>query len=58
MTRRAEQFIDPVEEASRCLLCHDPPCGAACPQRKKSEEVCDPAFFIRSIRFGLDKSAL
>jgi dihydropyrimidine dehydrogenase (NAD+) subunit PreA len=51
-------FIDPVEEASRCLLCHDPPCGAACPQRKKSEGSCDPAFFIRSVRFALDKSAL
>jgi dihydropyrimidine dehydrogenase (NAD+) subunit PreA len=58
MMRRAERFIDPVEEASRCLLCHDPPCGAACPQKRKGEEVCDPAFFIRSVRFALDKHAL
>ncbi|MDR1287002.1 MAG: NAD-dependent dihydropyrimidine dehydrogenase subunit PreA [Treponema sp.] len=58
MMGKAEHFIDPVEEASRCLLCHDPPCGAACPQRKKGGKTCDPSFFIRGVRFGLDTSAL
>jgi dihydropyrimidine dehydrogenase (NAD+) subunit PreA len=56
--RKREHVIDPVEEASRCLLCHDAPCAAACPQRKKEEEACDPAGFIRGIRFALDKAAL
>ena len=34
-----------LEEASRCLLCHDAPCSANCPAET------DPASFIRSIRF-------
>jgi dihydropyrimidine dehydrogenase (NAD+) subunit PreA len=58
MRKKGEHYIDPVEEASRCLLCHDPPCAAACPQRKKGEERCDPASFIRGVRFALDTSAL
>jgi dihydropyrimidine dehydrogenase (NAD+) subunit PreA len=61
MTRKAERFaryIDPVEEASRCLLCHDAPCTAACPRRKKAEDACDPAFFVRGIRFALGEAAL
>ena len=56
--RKGERFIDPVEEASRCLLCYDPPCAAACPRKKRRDEVCDPAFFIRGVRFALGKSAL
>ncbi|MDR2392764.1 MAG: NAD-dependent dihydropyrimidine dehydrogenase subunit PreA [Treponema sp.] len=58
MMRKADHFIDPIEEASRCLLCHDASCAAACPRRKKREETCDPAFFIRGIRFDLGASAL
>jgi dihydropyrimidine dehydrogenase (NAD+) subunit PreA len=54
----ADRYIDPVEEASRCLLCHDAPCAAACPQRKKAEDPCDPAFFIRGVRFDMGTSAL
>ncbi len=34
-----------LAEASRCLLCHDAPCSAACPAGT------DPARFIRSLRF-------
>lgn len=34
------------DEATRCLLCHDAPCHAACPAR------IDPRTFIRKIRFG------
>lgn len=34
-----------IEEASRCLLCHDAPCSKACPAES------DPAKFIRSLRF-------
>ena len=34
-----------VEEASRCLLCHDAPCSKACPAGT------NPAKFIRSLRF-------
>lgn len=34
-----------MEEAARCLLCHDAPCSQACPAGT------DPAKFIRSIRF-------
>ena len=34
-----------MEEASRCLLCHDAPCSKACPAGT------DPAKFIRSVRF-------
>ena len=40
-----------MEEASRCLLCHDAPCSKACPAGT------DPAKFIRSIRFKNFKGA-
>lgn len=39
------------EEASRCLLCHDAPCSAACPHGE------DPARFIRAVRFDNAKGA-
>ena len=34
-----------MEEAARCLLCHDAPCSKGCPAGT------NPAKFIRSIRF-------
>ena len=34
-----------IEEAARCLLCHDAPCSQGCPAGT------DPGKFIRSIRF-------
>lgn len=40
-----------MEEAARCLLCHDAPCSQACPAGT------DPAKFIRSIRFRNVKGA-
>ncbi len=40
-----------IEEASRCLLCHDAPCSQACPAGT------DPAKFIRSLRFNNLKGA-
>ena len=40
-----------MEEASRCLLCHDAPCSKACPAGT------DPAKFIRSVRFKNFKGA-
>ncbi|WP_304508193.1 NAD(P)-dependent oxidoreductase [Anaerotignum sp.] len=40
-----------MEEASRCLLCHDAPCSKSCPAGT------DPAKFIRSIRFRNVKGA-
>lgn len=40
-----------MEEASRCLLCHDAPCSKGCPAGT------DPAKFIRSIRFRNVKGA-
>ncbi len=40
-----------MEEASRCLLCHDAPCSKACPAGT------DPGKFIRSIRFRNVKGA-
>lgn len=40
-----------MEEAARCLLCHDAPCSAACPAHT------DPAKFIRSVRFRNVKGA-
>jgi len=40
-----------MEEASRCLLCHDAPCSKACPAGT------DPAKFIRSVRFRNFKGA-
>ncbi len=40
-----------MEEAARCLLCHDAPCSQACPAET------DPARFIRSVRFRNFKGA-
>ena len=40
-----------MEEAQRCLLCHDAPCSNACPPGT------DPAKFIRSVRFRNFKGA-
>ncbi|MFD1454113.1 FAD-dependent oxidoreductase [Levilactobacillus lanxiensis] len=40
-----------MEEAARCLLCHDAPCSKACPADT------DPARFIRSVRFNNVKGA-
>lgn len=40
-----------MEEAARCLLCHDAPCSQGCPAGT------DPAKFIRSIRFRNVKGA-
>ena len=40
-----------MEEASRCLLCHDAPCSKTCPAKT------DPAKFIRSLRFRNIKGA-
>lgn len=40
-----------MEEASRCLLCHDAPCSRDCPAET------DPGSFIRSIRFRNIKGA-
>ena len=40
-----------MEEASRCLLCHDAPCSLSCPAGT------DPAKFIRSMRFKNFKGA-
>jgi len=40
-----------MEEAARCLLCHDAPCSKGCPAET------DPAKFIRSIRFRNPKGA-
>jgi dihydropyrimidine dehydrogenase (NAD+) subunit PreT len=40
-----------MEEAARCLLCHDAPCSAGCPAGT------DPGKFIRSIRFRNPKGA-
>ncbi|MFD3157867.1 NAD(P)-dependent oxidoreductase [Haloimpatiens sp. FM7330] len=41
-----------IEEASRCLLCHDAPCSKACPAGT------NPAKFIRSLRFRNLKGAV
>ena len=40
-----------MEEASRCLLCHDAPCSRDCPAGT------DPGSFIRSVRFSNFKGA-
>lgn len=40
-----------MEEAARCLLCHDAPCSKSCPAHT------DPARFIRSVRFRNFKGA-
>lgn len=44
--------LNAIEEASRCLLCHDAPCSKGCPAGT------DPAKFIRSIRFRNVKGAV
>jgi len=41
-----------IEEAARCLLCHDAPCSKGCPAGT------DPGKFIRSIRFRNFKGAV
>ena len=41
-----------IEEAARCLLCHDAPCSNGCPAGT------DPGKFIRSIRFRNFKGAV
>ncbi|KOR27053.1 NAD(P)-dependent oxidoreductase [Clostridium sp. FAM 1755] len=41
-----------IEEASRCLLCHDAPCTKACPAGTNPEK------FIRSLRFRNFKGAV
>ncbi len=38
-------FLRAIDEANRCLLCHDAPCSVACPAGT------DPGTFIRKIRF-------
>ena len=44
--------LSPREEASRCLLCHDAPCTAACPKKN------NPAKFVRAVRFEREKGSL
>lgn len=54
MEKSAEEKYTPllvIEEASRCLLCHDAPCSKACPAGT------NPAKFIRSVRFRNFKGA-
>ncbi len=48
---KAYTMITIMEEAQRCLLCHDAPCSQACPAGT------DPARFIRSVRFRNFKGA-
>lgn len=53
-TSEAEAGFSPrtaMEEAARCLLCHDSPCSKGCPAGT------DPGKFIRSIRFRNVKGA-
>jgi len=53
-TAEAEAGFDhrtAIEEAARCLLCHDAPCSAGCPAGT------DPGSFIRAIRFRNPKGA-
>jgi glutamate synthase (NADPH/NADH) small chain len=42
---RGFDFARAFAEASRCLLCHDPPCSKGCPGGT------DPGTFIRKLRF-------
>ena len=44
-TEKGYDYRRALEEASRCLLCHDAPCSKGCPAGT------DPAKFIRSLRF-------
>lgn len=41
-----------MEEATRCIVCHDAPCSKACPAGT------DPARFIRSLKFKNVKGAI
>ncbi len=54
LTEAVEPFTPllAMEEASRCLLCHDAPCSQGCPAGT------NPAKFIRSIRFKNVKGAV
>ena len=47
----AYNAITVMEEAQRCLLCHDAPCSQSCPAGT------DPGKFIRSVRFRNFKGA-
>ncbi|MDW8801968.1 FAD-dependent oxidoreductase [Clostridium sp. A1-XYC3] len=51
-TKKALTPLLAIEEAARCLLCHDAPCSKACPAGT------DPAKFIRSLRFRNLKGAV
>ena len=46
------QLRQALDEASRCLLCHDPPCSAGCPGGT------DPGLFIRKLRLLNIKGAI
>lgn len=50
--KKAYSPLNAIEEASRCLLCHDAPCSKACPAGTNPEK------FIRSIRFRNVKGAV
>lgn len=39
-------------EAYRCLVCYDPPCSKACPNK------CVPGDFIRSLYFDNERGAI
>jgi dihydropyrimidine dehydrogenase (NAD+) subunit PreT len=51
-SRKAYSPLNAIDEASRCLLCHDAPCSKACPAGTNPEK------FIRSIRFRNVKGAI
>ncbi len=51
-TKPPYSSLNAIEEASRCLLCHDAPCSKACPAGT------NPDKFIRSIRFRNIKGAV
>jgi len=51
-SEKAYSPLNAIEEASRCLLCHDAPCSKACPAGTNPEK------FIRSIRFRNVKGAI
>jgi len=50
--RAAFTLSQAVQEASRCLLCHDAPCSAECPAKT------DPGTFIRKLRLRNLKGAI
>ncbi len=50
--KKAYSPLNAIEEAARCLLCHDAPCSKACPAGTNPEK------FIRSIRFRNVKGAV